>query len=55
MPPAPPASAVSGGEGGEGDGGGRGEFVQRMGGAGQSDGLQPSEQMHNFQGAPAIQ
>lgn len=51
MPPAPPASAISD----EGDGGGRGEFVQRMGGAGQSDGLQPSDPVYKFQGAPAMQ
>ena len=55
MPPVPPASALSGEEGGEGDGGVRGEFVQRMGGSGQSDGLQPSEPTHNIQGAPPVQ
>ncbi len=55
MPTVPPASALSGGEGVGGDGGIRDEFVQRMGGAGQSDGLQPPEPAHDFQGAPAMQ
>lgn len=55
MTPAPPASALSSGEGGEGNGGVRDEFAQRMGGAGQSDGLLPSEPTHNLQGAPAMQ
>ena len=55
MPPAPPVSVLSGGEGGSGDGGIRDEFVQRMGGAGQSGGLQPSEPARDLQGAPAMQ
>ena len=51
LPPAAPISGVTSREGEDNVGGG---FSQRMGGAGHSDGLQPSEPISDFYAAPAV-